>query len=171
MSARRRSNGADRIDVSRWLTEHDPLVVVADRNPVLETLGDDPRSPAAEAAWLHRLGPSAMCAHRRLVTFLEAVGDGHAIPLKALASDLGLPGGDGRNSKIVRTLGRLVDFGVAAPRNGALAVTLALPPARRPMPRLEAAITPATGLPASRPQCGLRSTLDRAAEVTPEVTT
>lgn len=44
--------------LQRWLAEHDPLVLIADRNPVLETLGHDPRSPAAEAGWLHRLGPA-----------------------------------------------------------------------------------------------------------------
>lgn len=124
----RRPAGFSRPDLHDWLVEHDPLVLVADRNDVLEALWHDPRFLAAESAWLHRLGPSAFSAHRRLVTFLDAIGDGHAVPLKALASELGLPGGDGRNAKVVKTLARLVDYGIATPRDGALAITFALPP-------------------------------------------
>lgn len=142
MSAMRRHDATERLQLHSWLADHDPLVIVADRNPVLETLGDDPRSAAAEAGWLHRLGPAALCAHRRLVALLESVGDGHAVPLKALASDLGLPGGNGRNAKVVRTLARLVDYGIATPTEAGLAVTLALPPARRAQRRLEDSLAP-----------------------------
>ncbi len=155
--------------LQRWLAEHDPLVLVADRNPVLETLGHDPRSPAAEAGWLHRLGPAAMCAHRRIVSLLEVVGDGHAVPLAGLAADLGLPGGTGQNTKIVRTLARLVHYGIAIPRGDSLAVSLALPPSRRLPDRLEdRLIPPATELP---PQgaCGLRPVAEHAPEITREV--
>lgn len=153
----------------RWLAEHDPLVLIADRNPVLETLGHDPRSPAAEAGWLHRLGPAAMCAHRRIVALLEVAGDGHAVPLAGLATDLGLPGGTGQNTKIVRTLARLVRYGIATPRGDSLAVTLAPPPTRQLRYRLEdTLLPPATELP-PREACGLRSVAKHAPEVTPEV--
>jgi hypothetical protein len=156
-------------DLHRWLADHDPLVLVADRNPVLETLGYDSRSPAAEAAWLHRLGPAAMFAHRRIVSLLEAVGDGHAVPLAGLASDLGVPGGSGQNTKIVRTLARLVRYGVATPRGEALAVTLALPPTRRLRHRLEERlIPPAPELPSSA-ACSIRSGFARDPELTPDV--
>lgn len=168
MRARRRGDTPGR-DLQRWLSEHDPLVLVADRNPVLETLGHDPRSAAAEAVWLSRLGPSAMCAHRRLVALLEVVGDGHAVPLEALASDLGIPGGSGRSAKICRTLARLVDWGIATPRGETLAVTTALPPARRLHHRLEDTLTPPAGDPPAPGARGLRSGLDRSVEPSREV--
>ena len=155
--------------LQRWLAEHDPLVLVADRNPVLETLGHDPRSPAAEAGWLNRLGPAAMCAHRRIVSLLEVVGDGHAVPLAGLAADLGLPGGTGQNTKIIRTLDRLARYGIATPRADSLAVALALPPTRRLRQRLEdTLIPPATELP-PRGACGLRPVAEHAPEMTREV--
>jgi hypothetical protein len=111
-----------------------------------------------------------MCAHRRLVALLEVVGDGHAVPLKALGDDLGLPGGDGRNAKVVRTLARLVDWGIATPRDGALAVTFALPPARRLHHRLEETLTPPPTVIAPHAACGLRPGTNRALEASPEVT-
>ena len=156
-------------NLQRWLAEHDPLVLVADRNPVLETLGHDPRSPAAEAAWLNRLGPAAMCAHRRIVSLLEVVGDGHAVPLAGLAADLGLPGGTGQNTKIIRTLDRLARYGIATPRGDSLAVALALPPTRRLRQRLEdTLVPPATELP-PRGACGLRPVAEHVPEMTREV--
>ena len=168
MRARRPVNGPVP-DLQRWLAEHDPLVLVADRNPVLETLGHDPRSAAAEAAWLHRLGPSAMCAHRRLVALLEVVGDGHAVPLQALANDLGPPGETGRSAKICRTLTRLVHWGIATPRGEALAVALALPPAQRLHHRLEDTLAPPTSELRSRGVRELRSGLGHGLEAGREV--
>ena len=168
MRARRPVDGPGR-DLQGWFSEHDPLVLVADRNPVLETLGHDPRTAAAEAAWLHRLGPAAMAAHRRLVALLEVVGDGHAVPLQALAHDVGLPGGTGRSAKICRTLARLVDWGIATPRGEALAVTFALPPARRLHRRLEDELAPPSrDLPAPETR-GLRSGPNQRLEASPEV--
>lgn len=168
MSRSRRPPGISGPDLHVWLARNDPLILVADRNEVLETLGHDPRTPDGEAAWLHRLGPSAMFAHRRLVSLLETVGDGHGVPLAALASELGLPGGSGRNSKVVHVLARLVDYGIATPRDGGLAVTFALPPARRVAPNLEDSLTPPASVP-SRPACALRPGIGRTAQPTMEV--
>jgi hypothetical protein len=156
-------------ELHRWLAEHDPLVLVAERNPVLETLGHDPRSAEADAAWLHRLGPAAMSAHRRIVLLLEAVGDGHAVPLAALASDLGLPGGTGHNTKIVRTLARLVHYGIATPRGQTLAINLALPPTRRLTAQLEATLIPPPPDLRSTARSNLRRGATHHPEVTPDV--
>ena len=51
-----RSSTADSTD---WLTVHDPLAVVAWRDPVVEQFGHTPRSVYMETYWLPVLGPSA----------------------------------------------------------------------------------------------------------------
>jgi hypothetical protein len=120
-----------------WVAQHDPLPVIAWRDPVVEAVGEDPRSGYVETYWLAILGPSATLAARRLVAGLEETPDGFTVTLGPFAGQLGLGAGTALNSPVVRTLGRLVIFGMAAISGDAYAVRLAFPPlARRHLQRL-----------------------------------
>ena len=120
-----------------WLTRHDPLRVVPLTDPVIDNLGFDPRSPYVEHFWLGVLGPSATWAARALTRSLERSPEGLSIPIAPLAAQLGLGGGTGRHSPVIRTLGRLVIFGLAATVGDEYAVRRRFPPlARRHVMRL-----------------------------------
>jgi hypothetical protein len=100
------------LDINGWLVEHDPLPVTALSEPH-RACGFDARSVYVETYWLAILGPSCVLLGRRLVSWLEADPDGFEISLAALAGTLGVGCGVGRHAPIVRTLTRLVDFGIA----------------------------------------------------------
>lgn len=100
------------LDINGWLVEHDPLPVSGFRD-LHGGCGFDARSVYVETYWLAILGPSCVLAARRLVSWLEAESSGFEISLAALAGSLGLGTGVGRHAPIVRTLGRLADFGIA----------------------------------------------------------
>jgi hypothetical protein len=126
-------------DVQTWLAGHDPLRIVPLVDAVIESVGHEPRSLYAETYWLPVIGPSAMWAIRRLATWAEAEPAGVEVALSDLAHELGLGGGTGRNSPMVRTLARLVVFQLASidESSDALAVLRAVPPlARRHLLRL-----------------------------------
>ena len=53
-------------DTQAWISEHDPLGIVPLDDPLVESLGFEPRSVYAETYWLPVLGPSALWALRRL---------------------------------------------------------------------------------------------------------
>src|SRR5947209_4676432 len=126
-------------DVQTWLAQHDALRIVPLVDSVIENVGYEPRSLYAETYWLPVIGPSAMWALRRLSAWAEAESSGVEVPLSELAHELGLGGGTGRNSPMVRTLARLVVFQLASidECREALAVLRAVPPlARRHLLRL-----------------------------------
>ena len=126
-------------DAQTWLAEHDPLRVVVLTDPIIENLGHEPRSIYAETYWLPVIGPTALWALRRVSAWAEAQPDGTAVALADLARELGLGGGTGRNSPVVRSLARLVVFQLARLDHSrdALAVLRAVPPlARRHLLRL-----------------------------------
>jgi len=124
-------------DPQTWLVQHDPLRVVALRDPVVEATGHDPRSPYVETFYLPLAGPSAVLAARRLAAWLEESPEGVTVPLGSFASELGLGTGNGRNAPLPRVLARLVVFGLAGLQSDAYAVRLAFPPlARRHLRRL-----------------------------------
>lgn len=52
--------------VQTWLATHDPLRLVPLNDPVIDTVGHQPRSTYAETYWLPVIGPSALWALRRL---------------------------------------------------------------------------------------------------------
>lgn len=81
-----------------------PRVVTAHGHPAT--------SGYVETFWLPILGPSATLSLRRLST-LAATPGGVIISTGELARSLGLGGSTGRSSALVRTLRRLVDFGMA----------------------------------------------------------
>jgi hypothetical protein len=118
-------------DSTDWLTTHDPLAVAAWRDPVVEQIGHAPRSIYVETYWLPILGPSATWAMRRLTAWLDAEPFGYELSLAEFGRELGLGAGTGRNAIVIRTLSRLVAFGMATPFGDALAVRQMLAPLTR----------------------------------------
>lgn len=101
-------------------------------DPVIDSLGHDPRSHYVETYWLGILGPSTTWLLRRLVSALEASPAGFELPLADTARCLGLGDKGGRNSPFTRALTRLVQFDLAQPRGHAeLAVRRKVPPLNR----------------------------------------
>jgi len=118
-----------------------PLRVVAWPDPVIDTLGYDPRSTYVEHFWLPVLGPTATWLLRRLVARLGAY-DAVDVDRAEIALALGVGARDGRNSPFGRALGRCVSFEVARWRGrDELAVRTHLPPLpRRHLIRLPLAL-------------------------------
>ena len=83
-------------------------------DPLVEAHGHDPRSSYVSRFWLAIVGPSALVSARFLVDGLEHSPSGYDVELVALGQALGLPGRGGSQSKIARTLDRLVAFGLAS---------------------------------------------------------
>lgn len=82
-------------------------------DPVLDSLGHDPRSAYVERFWLAVLGPSATWCLRYLATELEASPEGFALDIDDMACALGLgaTSRSGRAAPIARTLERVASFG------------------------------------------------------------
>lgn len=72
------------------------------------------RSDYAEEWWLPIVGPTAMWALRRLVSWAGVAGQPVTIPLDVLAGAVGVKASAGPNSPIVRTVHRIISFGLAA---------------------------------------------------------
>lgn len=115
-------------DCTTWLVNHDPLEVVPWDDPLVEQLGHPARSAYVETYWLSVIGPASTWAIRRLSALLDASPTGYKLSLSELGRELGLSGGTGRSSPVVRTFARLVAFGLATPVGDALAVRRALAP-------------------------------------------
>lgn len=104
----------DKADISSWIANHDPLNVIRLTDSVIENLGHDVRSSYVETYWLPVLGPTAIWATRRIADWLDASPDGVEVSLAELGPSLGIGGSVTRNASIVRTMVRLVDFGIAS---------------------------------------------------------
>ena len=141
------------LETVQWVVEHDPVPVTALRDPVVEALGYDARSEYVETYWLAVLGPSCVLAARRLNAWLEPESEGFTVPLAEFARSLGLGAGTARHAPVVRTLARLVDFGIAR-RRCQLRVTNDIPTAD----------CPPGGAPAGTPRRSARSVGTGAAE-------
>ncbi len=154
-------------DVQAWLASTDPIPVVPLHDPVVDGLGHSAESTYSETYWLPVIGPTALWALRRLNRWLEGAPRGYPLALAPLARELGLGGGTGRSSPVVRSLARLVCFGLAEVRGGQLMVRRRVPPlAHRHVRRLPAHLverhraeteaTPASTIPGpgSRPRTG-----------------
>ena len=96
-----------------WLAAADPLLVVSRPLRSMERLGYRPDSAYVEMYWLPILGPSAVLAARRLNAWAAPHADGFAVSLEELGQCLGVGTGIGRRSPIVRSLARLIHFGLA----------------------------------------------------------
>ena len=115
-------------DTQTWLATTDPLPVTALDDPVVEALGHAPESDYTETYWQPVIGPTALWALRRLTRWLEDAPDGYPLALAPFARELGLGDGVGRSSPVVRSLARLVTFGLAEIRAGQLMVRRTVPP-------------------------------------------
>ena len=83
-------------------------------DPVVDTLGHDPRAPYPERFWLPTLGPSALLLIRHLADRFDAEPAGFELALAETSRCLGLGDRAGRSSPVPRSLGRLVQFDLAA---------------------------------------------------------
>jgi hypothetical protein len=105
------------------------LTICAWPDPVIDSLGHDPRSAYVETYWLGILGPSTTWLVRRLVAGLESEPDGYELDLAECARCLGLGDRGGRHSPFRRALLRLTQFELAQRRGPqTLAVRRRLPP-------------------------------------------
>ena len=100
-------------------------------DPVIDTVGHDPRSAYVERFWLGVLGPSAIWLLRRLATGLDESPAGFDLPLEDTARALGL-GLPGKHGPFTRALARCCQFELALPDgDDGLAVRRRLPPLNR----------------------------------------
>jgi hypothetical protein len=128
-----------RPDAGVGASDHaDTLRIVSWTDPVIDTLGHDPRSWYVEQFWLPVIGPTSTWLLRRIVARFDSDPGGFDLDLDDTARGLGLGGRDGRHSPFQRALGRCVTFQLArshGPRS--LAVRRRIPPlSRRHLDRL-----------------------------------
>lgn len=88
----------DHLRISRW------------DDPVVDSLGHDPRSPYVERFWLALLGPTTTFLVRHLAAELEAQPDGFDLPLEESARMLGLGLRGGLSGPFYRALARTGQF-------------------------------------------------------------
>ena len=101
-------------------------------DPVLDTLGHDPRSPYPERFWLPTLGPTALLLLRHVAYRFDRAPEGFTLELAETSRCLGLGERSGRSSPLARSLGRIVQFDLAAQGEAStLAVRRHLPPINR----------------------------------------
>ena len=97
-------------------------------DPVIDTLGHDPRSVYVERFWLPVLGPSTTLLLRLLTDRLEGSPDGLLIDIAESARALGLGERQGRHGPFLRSVARAIDFDmVRYLRPGAIGVRHSLP--------------------------------------------
>ena len=108
--------GAGTITIGRW---DDPLV---------ERHGYPADGDYLEYFWVGTLGPTATWLYRRLARVAALHPLGVAVDLSELATSLGLGWDNGRATPLVRSIDRLVLFGLARPLIDLLQVRTAVPP-------------------------------------------
>jgi hypothetical protein len=110
----------------------DVMQVVPWVDPVVDSLGFDPRSDYVELFWLGVIGPSTTWLMRRFAAAFDRSPEGFTFDLAETAQALGIGGSGGtlggRNSPFARTLVRACQFGLAQPNGTRLAVRRRLPP-------------------------------------------
>jgi hypothetical protein len=111
-------------------------------DPVLDTIGHDPRSWYAETFWLPTLGPTSLLLLRHLADRFEHAPQGIDLPVADTALALGLGPRYGPSSPLIKSLQRLQQFDLAcSDGETTVAVRRALPPIhRRHVRRLPAAL-------------------------------
>jgi len=82
-------------------------------DPVAEHIGFDVAHPYVELVWLPVIGPTSTLVLRRLGSHLGASPGGYDLDLDSLAVEMGLGAHAGRHSPLLRSLERLVRFGLA----------------------------------------------------------
>lgn len=111
-------------------------------DPIIDTLGHDPRAPYPERFWLPTLGPTALLLMRHIAHRFDRAPEGFTLDLAETSRCLGLGERNGRNSPMARSLGRIVQFDLAAQQeDGMLSVRRHVPPiSRRHVRRLPPAV-------------------------------
>ena len=106
------------------------LLIKPWHDPVVDTLGHDPRSRYVEQFWLPTLGPTALLLLRHLADRFDRTPDGVELTVADTSHALGVGQRDGSASPIVRTLRRLAQFDLACedPISDTVAVRRNLPP-------------------------------------------
>jgi hypothetical protein len=104
------------------------LVVRPWPDPVLDTMGHDPRSAYAEQYWLSIVGPSSLLLLRRLANRLEVEPEGFEIDPVLWAAELGLGAKGGQHGPFWRSIDRACRFGAAQRAGQLLYVRRRLPP-------------------------------------------
>lgn len=102
-------------------------------DPVIDTVGHDPRSLYVETFWLPTLGPTALLLLRHLAARFDDHPTGIELPVSEASQALGLGDREGNSSPIVRSLFRLEQFDLACsdPHSSTVAVRRNLPPVNR----------------------------------------
>jgi hypothetical protein len=101
-------------------------------DPVIDTLGFDPRASYVETFWLPTLGPTSLLLLRHLAARLEREPEGFALAVAETSQALGLGAREGASSPLLRSLNRLVQFDVACDDGrGTYAVRRHVPPVNR----------------------------------------
>ena len=95
------------------LADRPSLEVFAWPDEVIDSLGHDPYDTYCEQFWLPIAGPSVYLLGRRFVIWLAENPDGVTVPLVPLSAAIGLGQGTGRNAPLIRSLARMVAFGLA----------------------------------------------------------
>src|SRR5436305_3785525 len=91
----------------------DTLIIRPWPDPLIDTLGYDPRSRYVETFWLPTLGPTALLLLRHLADRFDRQPDGVQLTVSDTSHALGLGQRDGNSSPILRTLTRLSQFDLA----------------------------------------------------------
>jgi hypothetical protein len=101
-------------------------------DPVIDTLGYDPRSWYAESFWLPTLGPTSLLLMRHLADRFDRDPDGCTLAVADTSAALGLGAREGANSPLLRSIARLVQFDLAHETGrGEVLVRRVLPPVNR----------------------------------------
>lgn len=113
-----------------------PLLVMAWRDPVVDTLGFDPRSTYVERFWLPLLGPTSTWLLRRLAAEFDHQPDGFSIDAADCARSIGIGNRGGQNGPFHRSIERCIRFGVARQEeHSIIAVRTRIPPLTRQQAR------------------------------------
>ena len=108
------------------------LSISAWTDPVIDTLGHDPRSDYVERFWLPTLGPTTLLLLRRIAGHLDREPSGCALDVAELSQALGLGAREGTSSPLFRSLDRLTQFDLAcSPTARTYAVRRTVPPVNR----------------------------------------
>jgi hypothetical protein len=108
------------------------IVVTPWTDPVVDSLGHDPRSWYAETFWLPTLGPTSLLLLRHLADRFDREPEGMTLTVADTAAALGLGTGAGEHAPLMRSVGRLVQFDLACrAEDGTYAVRRRVPPVNR----------------------------------------
>lgn len=118
------------------------LTVTPWTDPIIDTLGHDPRSEYVERFWLPTLGPTTLLLLRRLATTFDRSPDAVTLDVADLSQSLGLGAREGSSSPLIRSVDRLIQFDLAVlMKPGHYVVRRNVPPInRRHMHRIPLAL-------------------------------